>query len=597
MGISSDTWFSSVTKEWYGTSLTPDQFHTMWQEFLSSPDVKYLPANATAEDYHRLFLQFIAPRISEADPWFAQITQAAYGNSLTDAQVEQILKSFLALPEVLSLRQPATEADYHRLYLRFIAQLILTQDPWFENATLQLYGKTTPDQLERLLLDFLASPEVLALPSTAAVEDYQRLYIAFLSSRLREVYRAEEATAVSPEAVAQSKLLYSIFEILAQMITTTSIAQIRDSEVMMYLTQKRNEYAKMLAAVPLYMGAGTVDKELNKVLSSEGVEGYVTTTNNISNPNGIKHWNSSLYWIQNDVYNLIAQNGLSPILSTVLQGQVDVINQTGQTVTYYDSPEYYDLTVSGGGYYKKLIIRVTLTAKDTFSLSVSRRSSDDGESAAAADAALTDWVDVGTFTQTTDDVVTRVTKKPVMVSSADSAFTVITPGANPATTDPNDFALGYGGITLQNLSSSLASAYAASGSQLFTLYSGDWQANVVQPNGDTVLTYRRNRLVISVDTTSTGEPRVSVTLNQDSTWNPALNPDKTVNWSTSPVSSSGLASTVATAPSNDLETITNTINYAFRNVWQAGKDAGQLQLSSTSQLSSHEQALGAAFEA
>jgi flagellar hook-basal body complex protein FliE len=571
MGISPDIWLSTITEEWYGDTLTSDQFQQMWQEFLSSPEVKYLPANATPEDYHRLYLQFIAPHISQADPWFTQITQAAFGNTLTPSEVQELLKSFLELPEVLALPSSARAADFHQLYLRFLAQKILSVDPWYTNAIVQFFGNVTTDEQERILLDFLGSSEVLALPTSATTEDYQRLFVKFISSHLNLIHQAEAATAASPEAAAQSKVMWSIFELLAQMITTTSIAQIRDSEVINYLTQKRNEYAKMLSEVPLYTGSGSVDLSLAKDLSNKGVEGYVTIANNLQNIN-VGHWGSTLnvcewYWTTGLI---VTGATLKATLSTVLQGLVDQINATGRTTVYYDSPSYHDGTWSGGGYTKVMVIKVVKNDDGTFTAYWKRRGT------SSTDESITDWNTVGTFKQSDSDVVTKVTNKPVLVSLADSVYTTISPN-----TDPTKFILGYGNITLQDLSASLCANYLKSTtpSSGFTLYSGDWRDSS---------SFYRNRVVINV-TQENGNPKVSISLIQDTTTgSPAKNQDKTINWDACTLTSTVLQSTSLSLSDDDETTIENGINSSFLTIWQNATAAQQIQLTGTSTLNSYE---------
>jgi hypothetical protein len=629
MGIASDAWFSTVTQEWYGSTFTPDQFQQMWQEFLSSPDVKYLPANATEEDYHRLFLQFIAPQIIAADPWFAQITQAAYGSSLTDAEVKQIVESFLALPEVLALRQPASQAEYHTIYLRFISQIILSQDTWYKNATLQFYGETTADQLQQILLEFLSSPAVLALPSTATAEDYQSLYIQFLYSHLKQTYQISVATAVSPDTVAQSKVLWSVFNLLSNMITTMSIAQIRDSEVMLYLTEKRNEYAKMLAAVPLYVGTGTVDTSLNDTLAKQGLEGYAAVTNNLINVD-VSHFNSSLnkcewYWTGKGL--IVTGGTLKAHLSTILQGLVNQITTTGDTVAYYDSPSYTDGTNTGGGYHKKIIIKVVKNDDGTFSAYYARRSNDDGDSATATDKAISNWHHIGEFKSTEEPQVVSVSTHPIEASSADSVYTTITPS-----TDPAKFLLGYAGLTLKDISQSIYTSYNTSTatstdqkSYEYTLYSGDWLTGAIAQTGvggksSTGSTlYQRNRLVVDVSHPIGGQPVVTVSLVQDSATfettssdsnpegiggsvittqtNPVKNKDGTIDWDKTTYTSSTLITQSTTLSNDNQTTVIDAVNSSFISVWQQGTNDGDLQLTSSTQLTSYEQTQSTEYQA
>ncbi len=586
MGIVSDTWFSYVTREWYGKDFTQDQFQEMWREFLLSSEVRALPANATPEEYRRLYLQFIAHHILDTNPWFAQITQAAHGNTLTDAEVEQIIRYFLTLPEVLSLPATATEADYRRLFLRFIARLILEQDPWYQRATLQLYGETTAQELERLLLDFLGSPEVIALPVTATPEDYQRLYVKFLSSKLNRAYQAELATTASPEAIAKSKLMYSIFEILAEMLTTTSVTQIRETEVVTFLTKKREEYTKMLSHVPLYVGTGTVDLELAEELTKQRYEGVVTITSSISSET-IGHWNSTLnvcewYWYSGKI---VTGANLTARLSDVLLGLANTINESGVSPQYYNSPVYRDGTDTGGGWNKQLVIYAKKTADGTFTAYRARRAPD------KTNEEISNWDEIGTFTFSDEPVVVKVTKDPTLVSSADSANTQIV-----FSTDPSLFILGYGGITLQDIAESLFGTYMKSSAKTasFTLYSGDWKGK----EGDT---WYRNRMVINVTMSSDGKPQARVEFYQDKvpektgdTSNFVYGPDeKMLDWDKSLNVSKVLAWSKEVKAANEQQaSVVDAISSAFLGVWQDAKAHGRIQLSSSNALNEYEKEFG-----
>jgi hypothetical protein len=613
MGISSDTWFSTITQEWYGSTFTPDQFQQMWAAFLSSPAVKYLPANATDEDYRRLFLQFIAPQICSSDPWFTQITQAAYGNSLTNDQVREIIKSFLALPQVIQMAQPASQSTWHSLYATFIGQIILSQNSWFENAITQFYGETTPEQMEQILMDFLTSDTVKALPSTAIIEDYQRLFMQYLTSSLEHTYQVSAATAVSPDTVIQSEVLSKIYDLLSQMITTTSIAQIRDGEVMLYLTQKKNEYGKMLASIPLYAGSGTVDQALNKTLTSLHLEGQAVTTNlNTLTDVEVDRYDESLSSSVEEWTGYEIETGsLEMKLENVLQGLADQMTETGETTAYYDSPAYTDS--SGSSIEKKLIIRVTANSGGTYSVAWNTRPADDGTSAAGTDALLTNWNSIGTFSVKAS---TEVTSHPVEISSADAAYTQISPNS-----DPTQFTLGYGNITLQDLAESVYNSYNASTpsgsnqkSYQFALNSGTWYGTIQVPTTDengnpttkTVNAYFRNRLTINVSCPTGGQPIVTASLVQQdveatiSAWGSLATPqndDGTINWNAcTNATNTTLASQTTNVTSSDKTVIVNTINSDFLSVWAAGKANGSIQLSSASQLNSYEQSQSAEYQ-
>ena len=613
MGISSDTWFATITQEWYGSTFTPDQFQQMWAAFLSSPDVKYLPANATDEDYRSLFLQFIAPQICASDPWFAQITQAAYGNSLTDDQVQEIIKSFLALPQVVQMAQPASQSAWHSLYAAFIGQIILSQDSWFENAITQFYGETTPEQMEQILMSFLTSDAVKALPSNATIEDYQRLFMQYLTSNLEHTYQVSAATTVSPNTVIQSEILSKIYDLLSQMITTTSIAQIRDGNVMLYLTKKKNEYGKMLASLPLYVGSGTVDQSLNNKLTSLHLEGHAVTTNlNSLTDVNVDRYKKSLSSSVKEWTGYSVESGdLGMKLKDVLQGLADQMTETGETTAYYDSPAYTDS--SGSSIQKKLIISVTANSDGTYSVAWNTRTADDGASAAGTDAMLTGWNSIGSFSI---EKSTDVTSHPVEISSADAAYTTISPSS-----DPTKFSLGYGGITLQNLSESIYNSYAASTasgsnqkSYEFALNSGTWYGTMqVQttdefgnPTTKTVNAYFRNQLTINVSCPTGGQPQVTVSLVQqaveaESSWgfltSPPQNEDGTINWDAcTDTTNTTVASQTTSLSSSDQTLIVNTVNSDFLSVWAAGKANGDIQLSSTSQLNSYEQSQSSEYQ-
>ena len=356
MGISSDAWVSTVTEAWYGSSMSPDQFQQMWQTFLSSPDVKYLPANATPEEIHALYLQFIAHQISSVDPWFAQIAQEVLG-PLSDADVQQILQSFLALPQVVSMRQPASQDAYHTLFGQYLSSIVLSQNSWYQNATQAVYGPMTQDNLETLVLSFVMSPAVGALPPSATAADYQQLYMQFLSSALQQAHQIEQATAVSPEAVAQGKILMSIFELLAKMTEQTSIAQITDGQVINYLTQKQEQYAQMLANVPLYVGGGIADLGLNATLKTLGLTTNVSVTNpnvpsstfdNVQSPDiGLQFWWNMVTYGQSP-----PPNGLPPFDGTVTPApgtNVPIVQLVSQMIA--EQATTLDCgTVSGGAY-------------------------------------------------------------------------------------------------------------------------------------------------------------------------------------------------------------------------------------------------------
>ena len=283
MKISSDPWFSSVTEGWYGS--TSFNFNDLWSAFLSSDDVKYLPASATDAEYRQLYLKFlvqrpeIAANILAANSWFRADTNALYAPAQlplpspasaifqptqlsvpTDAELLDLVQAFLALPEVLDLSGASIER-YRPLFIRFVVANILASDTHqgYSNAIDQFCGTTLLGERRKIMFAFLSSPEVLSLPPLADAEDYARLFITFLTSSLNQTYRSEQATALSPEAIEQYKVLWSVFDILADMLTTTSLSQIRGGQTIRFATAKRQAYVDMLTRTPIYKGTGIID--------------------------------------------------------------------------------------------------------------------------------------------------------------------------------------------------------------------------------------------------------------------------------------------------------------------------------------------------
>lgn len=595
MSIPSDTWVSSVTQKWYGNTLTSDQFEEMWRAFLASDAVRALPANATVEEYHRLYLQFIADQIIDADPWFAQITRAAYQSSISDAEIRQLVRDFLKLKEVLAMPQPATAADYHRLYLRYLTQIVLSEDEWFTNATFQFYGQVSDDELEQILLDFLASPEVLALPSDATVEDYQRLYVQYLSSEHNKVYLSEAATSVSPEQIEQSKIMMKVFDLLADMISTSSIAQIRSMGAVMFLTKKREEYGKMLSQVPLYIGTGTVDLELNDHLVSLGLLPVVTRVTDLVNGD-IPDWDHSLFYWYNDWYNdrdVIGELfgiGRGRKLKEIdvweaIEGCVNIIEDMGVDTALYHSPPFYAFLEGD----HVIVIKVEKTGDNEFTAYAYARDEH------STDEEITNWKRMGTFTKGELQIV-KVKGKHLLMSDMDSVFTPIFPN-----TDPEKFYLGYGGISLADISASFYNTYITSApdpengilkQSSFTLYSGDWV------DGDTMSrNFYRNRLVIDAVEHEGELPTITVTLYQDKLAREDINdtsgshsgfaPDETVDWSNPHVTTTTLQTTTGgpfLGASDEQAAFISSVNTAFADVWNDATAAHQIQLTDKSQL-------------
>jgi hypothetical protein len=496
------------------------------------------------------------------------------------------------------MKQPASQDAWHSLYATYIGQIILSQDAWYQNATLQFYGETTEAQMEQILMGFLTSDAVKALPSTATEDDYHRLYMQYITSHLENVYQVSVATNVSPDTVAQSEILSTVFDLLAQMITTTSVAQIRDSQVMLYLTQKKNEYAKMLASVPLYTGTGTVDESTNDQLYKRELEGKVQTTNlnsliDITIEEALRKGRLSLTILQKTDTDLINNIDPDPKLKQILQGLADQLSETGETVAYYDSSAYTD----GDGNSVKFIIRVTLGSDGIYTVDWNTRSSDDGVSASGTDSMLTGWGNLGTFATESS---TKQSSHPVEISSADDVYTSIT-----FSTDPAKFCLGYGNITLQNLSDSLYSTYDSSTDKTasFTLYSGTWaEGSTSNDDPSFIEEYCRNRIVITVSENADGDPVVTTSLVQDSVpqYSSATaenrNEDGTVNMDGDDVTSTTITSKTVTLSSDSKTSITDAINSNFIAIWQAGEDDEVLGLSDTSQLSTYEQSCSSGYQ-
>jgi hypothetical protein len=267
MRISSSPWFVSIAQEW--TSL---DFEGLWAEFLADPDVKYVAASATDEDYRRMFLQFLVKRpeivdnILAKNTWLAADITAAYQQKLsrapTDEEIANTVQAFLTSPQLFALARSSPITDYRSLFARFLVAT-MESDPtsWYSSAIQSFFGDTTLEQRRQLIFGFLLWPKLLATVEPSA-DDYQRLFMEYLSTQQATVYRAEEATGVSPEAFEQSKVLWAVFDLLAEAITTTSIAQIRSNELIRVMTKRREAYADMAKEVPQYIGTGTTTKSM-----------------------------------------------------------------------------------------------------------------------------------------------------------------------------------------------------------------------------------------------------------------------------------------------------------------------------------------------
>ena len=95
------------------------------------------------------------------------------------------------------MRQPASQDAYHTLFGQYLSSDRPLSQSWYQNATQAVYGPMTQDNLETLVLSFVMSPAVGALPPSATAADYQS-GTQFLSSALQQAHQIEQATAVSP---------------------------------------------------------------------------------------------------------------------------------------------------------------------------------------------------------------------------------------------------------------------------------------------------------------------------------------------------------------------------------------------------------------
>ena len=266
MGISSNSWFASVYETWLGTSMS----QSTWESFLSDNDVQQLAANNTS-DYQRLYLQkFIASTFGQ-DAIVKGLTQEAYPGA-TDDQTKTLIQSFFEQPQVLALPATATKQDYYTLYWAYLFETALLNDPtvsaWFQSTAEQFCGSVTQSQLQQIIAAFLATSSVQSLPSSATLEDYQRLFIQYLSSALNQTHIAEQVTGQSPEAVQQYKILWSVFGLLAQMLSTMTISQIRNAVAVQFLQQKRSVGAGGYDKAPTYVGDGTIDSSVLSTLKT-----------------------------------------------------------------------------------------------------------------------------------------------------------------------------------------------------------------------------------------------------------------------------------------------------------------------------------------
>lgn len=264
MSISSNSWFSSVYETWLGTSIS----QSTWESFLSDSDVQQVAANDTA-DYQKLYLQKLIATSFSQDAIVQALTQEAYPGATAD-QTKALIQAFFELPQVLALPSSATKQDYYDLYWGYLFETVLLNDPvvsaWFQSATEQFCGSVTSSQLQQIVATFLATKSVRSLPATATLEDYQRLFIQYLSSEINQTHIAEQVTGQSPEAVQQYKIVWTVFGLLSKMISAMSISQIRNAQAVQFLLQKRNEGASAYTRVPAYKGTGEVDADLTGTL-------------------------------------------------------------------------------------------------------------------------------------------------------------------------------------------------------------------------------------------------------------------------------------------------------------------------------------------
>lgn len=265
MGISTNSWFSSVYETWLGTSIS----QSTWEDFLSDSDVQQVAANDTA-DYQRLYLQKLISTSFSQDAIVQALTQETYPGATAD-QTKALIKAFFEQPQVLALPAIATKQEYYDLYWGYLFETVLLNDPvvsaWFQNATEQFFGSVSPSQLQQIVATFLATKSVRSLPSTATLEDYQRLFIQYLSSEINQTHIAEQVTGQSPEAIQQYKIVWTVFGLLSKMISTMSISQIRNSQAVDFLLKKRNQGAGAYTRVPTYVGSGQINDDLIDSLS------------------------------------------------------------------------------------------------------------------------------------------------------------------------------------------------------------------------------------------------------------------------------------------------------------------------------------------
>ena len=260
MSISSNSWFSSVYQTWLGTQMS----QTTWESFLTDSDVQQLAANDTA-DYRRLYLQkFISSTFSQ-DSVVQALTQEVLPGA-TSEETQELVQSFFELPQVTALPDSATKQSYYTLYWAYLFEMTILNDPdtaqWYSSTTEQFLGTDAGNSLPQILASFLATPAVQSLPQSATTEDYQRLYIQYLSSSVNQTHLAEMVTGQSPEAIQQYKVLWSVFELLARMLDAMTISQIRNAIAVHFFVQKRSSAASAYEKAPIYVGKGVVNVDL-----------------------------------------------------------------------------------------------------------------------------------------------------------------------------------------------------------------------------------------------------------------------------------------------------------------------------------------------
>lgn len=276
MRISSSPWFESMAQE-----LTSLDFDQLWADFLADPDVMYMSASATDDDYRRLFLQFLATRPEVIDnviaknSWLLDDTNAVYQQRLSRLpshdELVATVSAFLTTPELFDLARSGSSTGYRLLYARFLVATFEADPASTYSAAIQAFmGPTSLEQRRTIILGFLLWPDLLEMPIASLTDDeYQQLFMRYLSSEQALVYRSQETTGLSPQAIEQSKVLWNVFDALAESIASTSVSQIRSNELIDLLIKRRQAYLDMMKKIPIYVGAGTTDIAINTWLNTQ----------------------------------------------------------------------------------------------------------------------------------------------------------------------------------------------------------------------------------------------------------------------------------------------------------------------------------------